>query len=146
MREELDNELCEKYPEIFRDRHAPVTQTPMGFGFECGDGWFDLIDALCKRIQNYLDWERKYPPPHDEEIEQVVAAQVKEKFGGMRFYFDGGNDVIRGMVMMAEEMSYSICEECGNKGRLRGSGWVITRCDEHYTNDAISYEEQLSSS
>jgi len=131
MREELDKELCEKYPEIFRDRHAPVTQTPMGFGFECGDGWYDLIDALCKKIQNYIDWERKYPPPHDEKIEQVVAAQVKEKFGGLRFYFDGGNDVIRGMVMMAEEMSYSICEECGNKGRLRINGWVITRCDEH---------------
>lgn len=131
MREELDKELCEKYPEIFRDRHAPVTQTPMGFGFECGDGWFDLIDALCKRIQNYLDWERKYPQPHAESIEQVVAAQVKEKFGGLRFYYDGGDDIIRGMVMMAEEMSYSICEECGNKGRLRTSGWVTTRCDEH---------------
>jgi len=132
MREELDKELCEKYPEIFRDRHAPVTQTPMGFGFECGDGWFDLIDALCKRIQNYIDWERKYPPPHDEKIEQVVASQVKEKFGGLRFYFDGGNDVIRGMVMMAEEMSYNICEECGNKGRIRANGWVTTRCFEHY--------------
>jgi hypothetical protein len=131
MREELDNKLCEKYPEIFRDRRVSVIQSPMGFGFECGDGWFDLIDALCKKIQDHIDWERKRPKPHDEKIEQVVAAQVKEKFGGMRFYYDGGDDIIYGMVKMAEEMSYKICEECGNKGESRSNGWVHTLCDMH---------------
>lgn len=131
MREELDKELCEKYPDIFRDRHVSVIESPMGFGFDCGDGWFDLIDTLCKRMQNHIDWERKHPKPHDEKIEQVVAAQVKEKFGGLRFYYDGGDDIIYGMVKMAEEMSYNICEECGNKGRLRTNGWIRTRCDEH---------------
>ena len=135
MREELDKKLCEKYPDIFRDRHAPITETPMGFGFECGDGWYDLIDALCKKIQHHVDWESKYPKPHEENIEQVVAIQVKEKFGGLRFYCDGGDDITRGMVSMAEEMSYHICEVCGDSGKPRSSGWIRTLCDKHIQKD-----------
>jgi len=133
MIEDLDKKLCEKYPEIFRNRHAPVTQTPMGFGFECGDGWFDLIDTLCRNIQHHVDW---YSTSHPDKIEPPIAAQVKEKFGGLRFYLDGGDDTICGMVMMAESMSYHICEECGNKGKSRSNGWVRTLCDEH----AAKYE------
>ena len=135
MREELDKKLCEKYPDIFRDRHSLPPKMPIGFGFECDDGWYDLIDALCKRVQNHIDWENKYPQPHSEGIEQVVATQVKEKFGGLRFYCDGGDDITRGMVAMAEEMSYRICEVCGNSGKPRSGGWIKTLCDEHTKKD-----------
>lgn len=127
MRKELDAKLCEKYPEIFRNRHASITQ----WGFECGDGWFDLIDTLCRNIQHHIDWNNKYPRGDAEKVEQVVAAQVKEKFGGLRFYYDGGNERIQGMVNMAESMSYHICEECGEKGKARGRSWVRTLCDMH---------------
>ena len=134
MHEDLDNKLCEKYPEIFRNRRAPVTQTPMGFGFECGDGWYDLIDVLCRNIQHHVDW---YSTTHPDKIEQPIASQVKEKFGGLRFYLDCyDDDHIQGMIQMAESMSYHICEECGNKGKSRSNGWVRTLCDEH----AAKYE------
>ena len=137
MHEDLDKKSCEKYPEIFRNRHEPVTKTPMGWGFECGDGWYDLIDTLCHNIQHYIDWENKYPKAHAENIEQVVASQVKEKFGGLRFYIDyNGDETIRGMITMAESMSYHICEECGDRGKSHGSGWIRTLCDRH----AAKYE------
>ena len=66
-----------------------------------------------------------------EEVPQVVVAQVKEKFGTLRFYYDGGDDVIDGMVRIAESMSGVTCEDCGDVGNRRDGGWIRTLCDHH---------------
>ena len=63
-----------------------------------------------------------------ESIPQVTLDQVKEKFGTLRFYYSGGDDVIDGMVRMAESMTEVTCEECGNIGERRGGGWIHTYC------------------
>lgn len=52
MSPELDKQLCENYPEIFCDRHADMSRTAMCWGFECGDGWYALIDTLCSRLMH----------------------------------------------------------------------------------------------
>ena len=133
MREELDKALCEKYPKIFEQRNWAPNETCMCWGFP-GDGWYDILDNLCGAIQNYCDNVKTYR--NDELVpvcEQVVATQVKEKFGELRFYFNGGNEMIHGMVAMAEWMSKHTCEQCGKPGKLRTvRGWVTTACDEHY--------------
>ena len=126
MKQELDQKLCEKYPKIFANRYADETTTAMCWGFECQDGWYQLIDTLCDTIQGYIDRNKKY---NDIEIPQVVAIQVKEKFGTLRFYYDGGDDVIRGMVWLAENLSAEICENCGNPGELVKSNWIQTLCN-----------------
>lgn len=64
-------------------------------------------------------------------VVQVVADQVKEKYGTLRFYYGGGDDYIDGLVSMAEEMSSVTCETCGKPGKLRGGTWLYTACDEH---------------
>lgn len=66
-----------------------------------------------------------------EKVEWVRVAQIKEKFGGLRFYYDGGDDHIAGLVRMAESWAARTCEKCGNKGSHRVGGWVRTMCDEH---------------
>jgi hypothetical protein len=38
MKQELDEQLCAKYPKIFVNRHADMKTTAMCWGFECGDG------------------------------------------------------------------------------------------------------------
>jgi len=123
----LDQELCEKYPKLFVNRHAPMTVTAMCWGFDHEDGWFDLIDTLCRNIQHHIDWQNRT----EEKVRQVVVDQVKEKFGTLRFYYTGGDDTISGMVTMAESMSGHICEVCGSKGRMRNNGWIRTLCDTH---------------
>lgn len=60
---------------------------------------------------------------------QVEASQVKEKFGGLRFYVDHSNDTVDGMIAVAEAMSYQICEECGQPGKSNNKGWIRTLCD-----------------
>lgn len=127
MREELDKQLCNKYPKIFAERYKPMTETAMCWGFDHGDGWYQIIDSLCGQIQNHIDWKNR----KEETVAQVVASQVKEKFGGLRFYYDGGDDYISGLVSMAESWAANTCETCGRPGRLRGRGWFYTACNDH---------------
>jgi hypothetical protein len=127
MRDELDKQLCETYPKLFADRYKPMTETCMCWGFECGDGWFNVINKLCYNIQRHIDWENR----NGTVVPQVVVDQVKEKFGTLRFYYTGGDDYISGLVDMAEGMSGVTCEECGNPGKSRSGGWIRTLCEEH---------------
>ncbi len=62
------------------------------------------------------------------------AAQVKEKFGGLRFYMTFQNDEIRELISEAETLSYETCEECGNPGEERDVRWVRTLCSHCYDN------------
>lgn len=127
MTEEQDNYLCTAYPKIFADRHSSMQTTAMCWGFECNSGWFRIIDTLCRQIQHHLDWKNR----NGEVVPQVVAEQVKEKFGTLRFYYRGGDDYIHGLAAMAEAMSGFTCEECGAPGEVRGGGWVRTLCETH---------------
>jgi hypothetical protein len=59
MKQELDKQLCEKYPKIFRNRMASEKHTAMCWGFEHGDGWYNIIDALCANIQGHINRKRR---------------------------------------------------------------------------------------
>lgn len=137
MTEEKDKALCAKYPKIFRNRRGDPKQTLMCFGFEHDDGWYDIIDTLCNTIQHHLDWKREsdeFKSLSDEEWDeshQAVAVQVKEKWGGLRFYVNSSDDYIDGAIALAESLSLRTCEQCGAPGKPRGGGWVRTLCDSH---------------
>lgn len=139
MREELDRQLVEKYPKIFANRYADMQTTAMCWGFEHGDGWYDIIDSLCANIQNHIDWQEKM----GNEIAQVVAVQVKEKFGTLRFYYAGGDDYISGLVSMAESWSAVACEECGAPGTQNDGGWIKTLCETHRREREERYENRI---
>jgi len=131
MREELDKLLCEKYPKMMVNRHSPMQETAMCWGFSCGDGWYNILNALMGNIQHHIDWNNKNVEKgykQYKQVPQVTVDQVKEKFGTLRFYYTGGDEVINGMVRMAESMSACTCEDCGNTGEQRGGGWIRTLC------------------
>lgn len=125
MSPELDKKLVEKYPVIFQKRFGNMKETAMCWGFECGDGWYDLIDLLCNAITHHL----KYNAPPDTP--PVIAEQIKEKFGTLRFYYSGGDRKVDAYVEMAELMSGRICEVCGKPGKPNDGGWIKTTCEEH---------------
>lgn len=145
MREELDKALVEKYPLIFKNRYGDMRETAMCWGFECGDGWYQILDNLCNNIQSHIDWQNKNfekgYPYYEKSVPQVVATQVKEKFGGLRFYYEGGDDHISGMVRMAESWAANSCEECGAPGTVRRGGWIRTLCDKHETERQARQEQ-----
>lgn len=116
--EEFSQRMETTYPEMFKGKYG---------GFAIGKGWWPIIETLCGRIQRHIDWRNR----EAAVVPQVVVMQIKEKFGGLRFYYDGGDEYIQGLVSMAEDWAAYSCEECGNPGESRGGGWVRTLCDEH---------------
>jgi len=138
MKQELDQLLCEKYPLMMVNRDKSMMETCMCWGFECGDGWFNILDQLMSNIQHHIDWNNKnFEKGYKQykQVPQVTLDQVKEKFGTLRFYYTGGDDVIGGMVRMAESMSAVTCEKCGNPGTTGGQGWISTLCETHRNNN-----------
>jgi hypothetical protein len=84
------------------------------------DGWNHLVQPLL------------------EELEQLggKVLQVKEKFGGLRFYYhldenhpQAGSFAEK--VAIAEDQAVAICEVCGQPGERRSGGWIKTLCDVH---------------
>jgi len=131
MREELDKLLCERYPKMMVNRNKPMQETCMCWGFDCGDGWFNILDQLMGNIQHHIDWNNKnFEKGYAQykQVTQVTLDQVKEKFGTLRFYYTGGDDIIDGMVRMAESMSGVMCEECSAPAKTHGPGWIRTIC------------------
>ena len=113
-----DQEMQEYFPKVF-----PKIFSGKYGGIAVGTGWFDILNSACQLIQSHLDWKPDVP--------QVVAEQVKEKFGGLRFYVQGGDEYTQGVIAMAEMMSGKVCEECGAPGASGGNGWISTLCPTH---------------
>ncbi len=86
--------------------------------FEVGDGWLDLIRECIENLIR-LGWDKR-------------VSQVKEKFGGLRFY--ASESASSDMIANFERTSYHTCEECGMlgyHGKRPGSNWLRTLCKEH---------------
>lgn len=83
---------------------------------EVGPGWSPLIARLIEDLER-LGWDGN-------------IYQVKEKFGGLRFYIGSGTDAIHKRITEAENESYSICERCGKPGTLYQTGWWKTLCPD----------------
>lgn len=133
MKWELQEKLINRYPKIF-SRYIELMDTdtssgwiePIVFGIECGSGWYWLLDNLFECIQGYIENNKHIGIP------QVVATQIKEKYGGLRFYYNGGDEYIEGMCIFAEDLSYKICEICGSTKDVKiiDESWIRVRCKE----------------
>lgn len=127
MKTELQQKLFDKYPKIFRQKDLSMRETCMCWGIETGDGWYDLIDHLCLMIQFWVD---------NNGLEQVEATQVKEKFGGLRFYINHHNDFVNGLITLTMHLSENTCEVCGStKNITQTKGWIRTVCQSCLTEE-----------
>ena len=93
MDERLEKILVERYPVMFQDYRGDMKKTCMAWGMSCGDGWFSLIDEMCSQIAIMIAKSDK----------KVIAHQVKEKFGSLRFYYG-----IEGAPTRFEKMHWKI--------------------------------------
>jgi hypothetical protein len=116
------NYLSVKYRHLFtNERRNPVAM----FGFECGDGWYKILEQLISHIDHYLNHKYK------GEQTDFEIVQIKEKFGGLRFYVHNADDVIHELIRFTENLSYRTCEYCGsNQNVMRSKGWIVTACKD----------------
>lgn len=117
MKDELENKFKERWPTWFAGLRGSPMETCLAFGFECGDGWYDLLWRLCEDIE-------RIGPGEDFRV-----LQVKEKFGGLRFYIGAAPREVHDRIDLAEQESYDTCEICGTKENVTSEGaWISTLC------------------
>jgi len=129
------NELPNRYPLIYRSFHRSrrYSKHPIAhWGFECSGGWFAIIDELSQ----WLEEEAQRLKASGKRAPVVV--QVKEKLGGLRFYvahFPRSRffEELFLRIDAAELKSFTVCEVCGQHGKLRRLGYLQTLCDHHST-------------
>lgn len=132
MDKKLELKLVEKYPKILRDYGGDVKQTCMAWGIDCQNGWYELLDKSMEKLQYFCNLCSK----EGREV-QVIANQIKEKLGTLRFYVsvEGANDtetaILDDIVSETERQSAHICEITGERAVLcHKGGWLKTLCRE----------------
>ena len=80
-----------------------------------GEGWSKIVLTAYSLLEN------------DHNI-----LQVKEKFGGLRFYVHGTDRRTLVFIYELEKLSLTVCETCGKPGLPRPNGWTKTLCDVHW--------------
>lgn len=124
-------ELEEKHPPLKTLRKSHVWPFP-----EIGEGWYKIIDEMMIRIKAVYQ-------ENNWDITKFEVHQVKEKFGGLRFYTGGLPEGVHDIIHEYENKSYTVCEECGEKGELRENlPWIRTLCDTHYAKVRKKYEDE----
>ena len=135
MKQQLAQKIVTDFPDLFVFSEEEKQTLPMPlFGFEIGNGWFPIVYELVRKL-SALSKETGQP---------VKVVQVKEKFGGLRFYFDGP-DEWEVYVEEAMEKCTQTCEICGKPGKLQTTAWLTTSCEEHKKEIHVLSDEDLQS-
>jgi hypothetical protein len=146
MSESIYSQLIKDHPLLY-SKH---------FYFECGPGWYDLIRNLSIQLSQHLEeikslnpsgyqeFLRDHRDPKTPDELPTIVAQVKEKFGGLRFYVNYSDRAeMNKLIDLAEKLSFKICEECGKKGKRRGKRWIQTLCWWHHLSNKIHFKKRI---
>jgi hypothetical protein len=130
--EKLHDQLVQKHPVLFSQHRSGQKHTPFSHsGFQIGAGWLNIIDNLATSIEKLCP----------DDVASIEVIQVKEKFGGLRFYYGFAKtsnidqetkNQIEQLVKKAEDRCLNTCEACGEPGQLRKGNWLRVLCDTHH--------------
>lgn len=93
-----------------------------------GAGWAPLVHRVFDAVENTKA--------------SVKIIQVKEKYAGLRIYTDYVNEELDAVIRQVENESFTLCEICGQPGKVRGDRWYYTACDEHAKNNEPPHKLQ----
>lgn len=87
---------------------------------QVGPGWHKLVTSLVEDLFE-LGWSGQ-------------LGQIKEKWGGLRFYSAGDTtEIMDDRISCAETESLATCELCGKHGYAKAWNnlWIRTLCKQH---------------
>jgi hypothetical protein len=116
-KEEMDEFLVSigGLERTYREDKGPIVDA---YYFSVHQGWYSLIKDLISELI-VLGWDKR-------------TIQVKDKFGGLRFYIETYPEGAHEVITKYEKLSYETCEQCSEKGTNRKiKGWLHTLCDNH---------------
>ena len=131
MDKNLELQLVQDYPDLYKDYDGDERKTCMHWGFEHNNGWLEIIKELSEKLKLISEVSGI----------EIVADQVKSKFGTLSYYYSTNRQydktspdylwlmIIRDVVIMAERKSAVTCELCGEYGKIRPGGWIRTLCE-----------------
>ncbi len=108
-------ELVERYD--LRDAHEPGRPYPVEGNYGIPEGWIPLVERLVQRLIR-LGWDRH-------------LAQVKPKFGGLRFYVGDCTEPVFRAIHRAYRLAERTCCVCGKAVELGEDELRGPHCDEH---------------
>lgn len=106
---ELTENLYAAFPQLYRGRHKSKYESSMCWGFECGDGWYQLLYDLSQELSNYL---AEHP-----ELD-LEAVQVKSKFGVLHFHLNYHYATTEKMIDLARQRASVTCQLTGKRSQL----------------------------
>lgn len=69
-------------------------------------------------------------------VDEYQIVQIKEKFGGLRWYDNGVPDIVwdeyKDWLYKYEELSFKTCIFCGEPATRMTTGWILPVCDSCY--------------
>jgi len=129
--------LITKYPVVFKNLDTTMFHS-------LPSGWYWIADKLCADLTPILEEALKANPDTPEEPLFSVL-QIKEKFGGLRFYYmmNTNNDdlyrKVQSLVDHAEDASYETCQVTGKPGVLsKHRSHYMTLCEE--SRESMGYK------
>ncbi len=105
--------------KVLFDKHNLPTENADIYWSQVDDGWIPLIDKLITDLLA-MGWDGD-------------AHQIKEKFGGLRFYTGQTTPEQDVVIAFAERESQHTCERCGCAGQVHNpKAWLKTLCEPCY--------------
>lgn len=114
--------IMRAYPSVYGTGPRTIRNSLLGDGFLCGPGWYPLIERLSADLAEIV---------REDGLKRFRVVQVKEKFGGLRFYVKGGNERALDRIAEAVQEAERTCEGCGAPSSIRSiDGWLTKVCDD----------------
>ncbi len=87
------------------------------------DGWLrrfgmDMMKELRKQLKK------------DDYLYKLRITQIKEKFGGLRFYVASATKEVYDIINKYEKLSFGICIDCGKDAKYLTRGWILPYCED----------------
>jgi len=118
MDKRIEKYWADKYPDLFKWWFKSPREMPMGRGFECANGWFEVMDPLWSKLA---------------EFKGLEIHQCKAKFGLLTIYTNRPSSKskrIGTLIHAAYRQSAKTCEMCSKSGERRSGNWITVLCDD----------------
>ena len=99
-----ENELYERFQHLYRERLAPLESSKMGWGFQCDDGWYNIIHKMSKRIAAISS---------DDEFAPAITEVSRNEDGSLYVAARNLSPPVADLIEAAKEQSRITCEVCG---------------------------------
>ena len=120
--------LVERYP-IFMRGIGGTFRPELRFGvFECGDGWFEILDRFCFQCESSVRYTVERKSEHIKD--QALLVRIKNKFGEMRISVAQSNPHISRCSTVAQMHARETCELCGLPGHMTRGRWLQVLCSQ----------------